>query len=103
MPAGTRGASSLNWVEKGSEVEIEWKVGLWHPATVLEVEGRGDERRFYMRWHDFTKKYDEWLCDHTRIRKPLGAAQRELERVLKKYGTTEGAAPGSSTARSSTT
>ena len=83
--------STQDWPCKDSEIEVEWRTDYWYPAVVMDVVGEGDERRLKVRWHDWPKKKVDTLRVEQKIRAPLGAAVCELERVLKKYGTTEGA------------
>ena len=48
LPHASARPSTLDWVRKGSDVEVEWKINYWHGATVMELDGEGDERSLYV-------------------------------------------------------
>ena len=80
----------LGWVDDGSEVEIRWAEGAWYPAEVTEVFDYPDTRTIQATYPGWAKKWDEWVGDEARVRKPTGEVQMALERTQKMCGTTAG-------------
>jgi hypothetical protein len=59
---------------------------------VIETFDYPDERTISIKvtYDGWPKKWNEWIGGTSRVRKPIGAAQLELEDVLRNCDTTEG-------------
>ena len=57
---------------------------------MIETFDYPDEGTIKVTYDGWPKKWNEWIGGTSRVRKPIGAAQLELEGVLRNCGTTEG-------------
>ena len=57
---------------------------------MIETFDYPDEGTIKVTYDGWPKKWNEWIGGTSRVRKPIGAAQLELEDVLRNCDTTEG-------------
>ena len=75
----------------GDRVEAKDRTGHWWPGKVAKVDFDRAAPRIKVTLDGWATKYDEWLSDAARVRKPIGAGKTALGRVKKMYGGTTGA------------
>jgi len=64
--------------KKGSTVECLWRRdGQWYRAEIIEERHNNDgELEFYVHYHDFNKRLDEWVKPEERLREPPAGSER---------------------------
>ena len=91
MPSASQRLTSLSAVKKGERVAIEWSAGVWSAAKVLGSDGEDDGRRVHVHFHGYKKRWDEWVSDPRKVRKPRNRASNLFERARVQHGGTLGA------------
>ena len=51
----------------------------WWPATVVEIAGGDADACIKVSYDGWAKKYDEWITDAAKVRKPRGSEELVLE------------------------
>ena len=81
---------TLDGLKVGRKVEVKDSRGHWYLSEINEVDASDGTTWIKVAYDDWSSKYDEWVEDAARVRKPRGGQKTIFETMQKVQGNTKG-------------